>query len=170
MTVVPHSSIFRNASHLPTFNSNAIQANLVNIPGEGGGSVAKKGGGSGGEKGLGVQGVCGDVGLRVCCLDMLGPGRGGQLKKGGGGLQGGGVGEGGCECESVLLLHTRNGVGSIATAGVAGRGGRSCHNSVPSLQQALCEVCSTVRSVVMSTMYHLILICNIPDHAAHLTC
>lgn len=33
VTVVPHSSIFANASHLPTFNSNAIQANLANIPG-----------------------------------------------------------------------------------------------------------------------------------------
>lgn len=33
VTVVPHSTIFRNASHLPSFNSNAIQANLLNIPG-----------------------------------------------------------------------------------------------------------------------------------------
>lgn len=33
VTVVPHAEIFRNKSHLPTFNSVAIEANLVNIPG-----------------------------------------------------------------------------------------------------------------------------------------
>jgi hypothetical protein len=33
VTIVPHRSIFRNVSHLPTFNSNAIQANLASIPG-----------------------------------------------------------------------------------------------------------------------------------------
>lgn len=33
VTVVPHSSIFFNTSHLPTFNTNAINANIINIPG-----------------------------------------------------------------------------------------------------------------------------------------
>jgi hypothetical protein len=34
VTIVPHTSIFKNHTHLPTFNSNAIAANLANIPGE----------------------------------------------------------------------------------------------------------------------------------------
>lgn len=33
ITIVPHTTIFANASHLPTFNSNAIEANLHRIPG-----------------------------------------------------------------------------------------------------------------------------------------
>ena len=34
VTVVPHSSIFKDHKHLPTFNSNAILANVANIPGK----------------------------------------------------------------------------------------------------------------------------------------
>lgn len=33
VTIVPHSRIFRNLSHLPTFSSPAIEANLHRIPG-----------------------------------------------------------------------------------------------------------------------------------------
>jgi hypothetical protein len=34
VTVVPHSSIFKDPAHLPTFSSRAIQANIANIPGK----------------------------------------------------------------------------------------------------------------------------------------
>lgn len=33
VTIVPHSSIFPDSQHLPTFNSRAIQSNIVYIPG-----------------------------------------------------------------------------------------------------------------------------------------
>lgn len=36
VTVVPHTSIFADAANqLPTFNTNAIEANIPNIPGAG---------------------------------------------------------------------------------------------------------------------------------------
>jgi hypothetical protein len=35
VVLVTHSEVFGNASHLPTFNSNAIEAHLSHIPGWG---------------------------------------------------------------------------------------------------------------------------------------